>query len=98
MNSSPVEAVGLPPRNGSKIRTHLMKMQHFGSGWLSAVAPLTGTSRHMAPTASPASRPIAKVARRWFGSRKRLDPRQVKEIVESLGLDPAELPGEESRV
>jgi mRNA interferase HicA len=32
------------------------------------------------------------------GSRKRLDPRQVKEIVESLGLDPAELPGEESRV
>lgn len=32
------------------------------------------------------------------GSRKRLDPRQVKEIVESLGLDPSELPGEEGRV
>lgn len=31
------------------------------------------------------------------GSRKRLDPRQVKEIVESLGLDPSELPGEKSR-
>ena len=32
------------------------------------------------------------------GSRKRLDRRQVLEIVESLGLDPAELPGEKSRV
>jgi hypothetical protein len=31
------------------------------------------------------------------GSRKRLDPRQVKEIVESLGLDPSDLPGEKSR-
>jgi len=31
------------------------------------------------------------------GPRKRLDPRQVKEIVESLGLDPADLPGEKSR-
>jgi len=31
------------------------------------------------------------------GSRKRLDPRQVKEIVESLGLDPSDLPGEERR-
>jgi mRNA interferase HicA len=32
------------------------------------------------------------------GSRKRLDPRQVMEIVESLGLDPFDLPGEKSRV
>jgi len=32
------------------------------------------------------------------GSRKRLDPRQVQEIVQSLGLDPAQLPGEQSRV
>ena len=32
------------------------------------------------------------------GSRKRLDRRQVLEIVESLGLDPAALPGEKSRV
>ncbi len=32
------------------------------------------------------------------GSRKRLDPRQVQEIVVSLGLDAAELPGEKSRV
>jgi mRNA interferase HicA len=32
------------------------------------------------------------------GSRKRLDPRQVREIVVNLGLDPAELPGERSRV
>ena len=31
------------------------------------------------------------------GSRKRLDPQQVKEIVESLGLDPSELPGEKGR-
>jgi mRNA interferase HicA len=31
------------------------------------------------------------------GSRKRLDPRQVKEIVESLGLDRSELPGEKGR-
>jgi mRNA interferase HicA len=31
------------------------------------------------------------------GSRKRLDPRQVKDIVEGLGLNPAELPGEKSR-
>jgi hypothetical protein len=31
------------------------------------------------------------------GSRKRLDPRQVREIVESLGLDPSDLPGEKSR-
>jgi len=31
------------------------------------------------------------------GSRKRLDPRQVKEIVESLGLDPSDLPGEKGR-
>jgi hypothetical protein len=31
------------------------------------------------------------------GSRKALDPRQVKEIVESLGLDPSDLPGEKSR-
>ena len=32
------------------------------------------------------------------GSRKRLDARQVKEIVERLGLDPSDLPGEKSRV
>jgi hypothetical protein len=32
------------------------------------------------------------------GSRKRLDPQEVKEIVESLGLDPSELPGEKGRV
>jgi predicted PhzF superfamily epimerase YddE/YHI9 len=31
------------------------------------------------------------------GPRKRLDPRKVKEIVESLGLDPSDLPGEKSR-
>jgi mRNA interferase HicA len=31
------------------------------------------------------------------GPRKRLDPRQIKEIVESLGLDPSDLPGEKSR-
>ena len=31
------------------------------------------------------------------GSRKRLDPLQVKEIVESLGLDPSDLPGERGR-
>jgi len=31
------------------------------------------------------------------GSRKRLDPREVKEIVESLGLDPSDLPREKSR-
>ena len=31
------------------------------------------------------------------GSRKRLDPQQVKEIVESLGLDPSDLPGEKDR-
>jgi hypothetical protein len=28
---------------------------------------------------------------------RKADPRQVKEIVESLGLDPSELPGEKSR-
>lgn len=32
------------------------------------------------------------------GSRKRLDRQQVKEIVESLGLDPSDLPGEKGRV
>jgi len=32
------------------------------------------------------------------GSRKRLDPRQVKEIVASLGLEASELPGEKGRV
>jgi hypothetical protein len=31
------------------------------------------------------------------GSHQRLDPQQVKEIVESLGLDPSDLPGEKSR-
>ncbi len=31
------------------------------------------------------------------GPRKRLDPRQVKEIVETLGLDPSDLPGKKNR-
>jgi hypothetical protein len=31
------------------------------------------------------------------GSHQRLDPRLVTEIVESLGLDPSDLPGEKSR-
>jgi hypothetical protein len=30
------------------------------------------------------------------GSPKRLDPRQVKEIVESLGLDPSDLPAKKA--
>jgi hypothetical protein len=32
------------------------------------------------------------------GSRQRLDPDEARKIVESLGLDPSELPGEQSRV
>ena len=31
------------------------------------------------------------------GSRQRLDPSEARKIVESLGLDPAELPGEKGR-
>ena len=32
------------------------------------------------------------------GSRQRLGPDEARKIVESLGLDPSELPGEKSRV
>jgi hypothetical protein len=56
----------------------------------------TGQGTHGIATVT-AHREGRKAMISLVGSRKRLDPRQVKEIVESLGLDPSDLPGEKSR-